>query len=79
VVALQERGERNYYEFAIDKSKRYSRVGPLSAELRKAGAKHKRFDMMMLVDDNEFQKNSVNLSELQASVSAMPATATLPQ
>jgi hypothetical protein len=63
VVVLQKRGERNYYEFALDKSKQYSRVGPLSVELRKADAKHKRFDMMMLVDDNELQKKSVNLYE----------------
>jgi len=63
VVALQRRGERNYYEFAVDKSKRYSRVGPLSVELRNADTKHKRFDMMMLVEDNELQKKSVNLYE----------------
>jgi hypothetical protein len=63
VVALQKRGERNYYEFAIDKSKQFSRVGPLSIELRKADTKNKRFDMRMLVDDNELQKKSVNLYE----------------
>ena len=63
VVALQKRGERNYYEFAIDKSKRYSRVGPLSLELRNADAKHKRFDVMMLVEDNELQKKGVSLYE----------------
>jgi hypothetical protein len=63
VVLLQKRGERNYYEFALDKSKQYSRVGPLSVELRKADTKHKRFDMLMLVDDNELQKKSVNLYE----------------
>jgi hypothetical protein len=63
VVALQKRGERNYYEFSIDKSKQYSRVGPLSIGLRKADTKHKRFNVAMLVDDNELQKNSVNLYE----------------
>lgn len=63
VVVLQKRGERNYYEFAINKSKQYSRVGPLSIALRKADTKHKRFDMMMLVDDNQLQKRSVNLYE----------------
>jgi chromosome segregation ATPase len=63
VAALQKRGERNYYEFAIDKSKQYSRVGPLSIELRNADTKRKRFDMTMLVEDNELQKKSVNLYE----------------
>jgi hypothetical protein len=63
VVALQRRGERKYYEFAVDKTKHYSRVGPLSVELRNADTKHKRFDMMMLVEDNELQKKNVNLYE----------------
>ena len=73
VAVLQKRGERNYYEFAIDKSKQYSRVGPLSVELRKADTKHKRFDMMMLVDDNQLQKKSVNLYEtLWISLSDRP-------
>ena len=63
VAALQKRGERNYYEFATDKSKHYSRVGPLSVQLRNADVKHKRFDMMMLVEDNELQKKNVNLYE----------------
>lgn len=63
VVALEKRGERNYYEFAIDKSKQYSRVGPISVELRKADTKHNRFDMKMLVDDNQLQKKGVNLDE----------------
>jgi hypothetical protein len=63
VVLLQKRGERNYYEFSVDKSKQYSRVGPLSIALRKADTKHKRFDMAMMVDDNELQKRSVNLYE----------------
>jgi hypothetical protein len=63
VVALQKRGERNYYEFALDKSKQSSRVGPVRIALRKADTKHKRFDMTMLVDDNELEKKSVNLYE----------------
>ena len=30
VVALQKRGERNYYEFHLSKSKEFQRVGPLN-------------------------------------------------
>ena len=63
VVALQKRGERNYYEFELNKSKDFQRVGPLRLSLRKADTKHKRFDMNMMVDDNELQKKSVNLYE----------------
>jgi len=63
LVALQKRGERNYYEFELDKSKQFQRVGPLRLALRKADTKHKRFDMNLFVDDNELQKRGVNLYE----------------
>ena len=63
LVALQKRGERNYYEFELNKSKQFERVGPLRLSLRKADSKHKRFDMNMLVDYNQLQKKGVNLYE----------------
>ena len=63
LVALQRRGERNYYEFELNKSKQFERVGPLRLSLRKADTKHKRFDVNMLVDDNQLQKKGVNLYE----------------
>lgn len=63
VVALQKRGERNYYEFELNKSKQFQRVGPLRLALRKADTKHKRFDMNLFVDDNQLEKKRVNLYE----------------
>ncbi len=63
LVALQKRGERNYYEFHLTRSKTFERVGPLRLSLRKADIKRKRFDIMMVVDDNELQKKGVNLYE----------------
>jgi hypothetical protein len=63
VVALQKRGQRNYYEFQLDKSKQFQRVGPVSLSLRKADLKHKRYDLMMMVDDQQLEKKSVNLYE----------------
>jgi hypothetical protein len=63
LVALEKKGERNYYEFDLVKSKQFQRVGPLSLSLRKANAKHEYFDMAMVVDDRELNKNHVNLYE----------------
>jgi hypothetical protein len=63
LVALQKRGERNYYEFELNKSKEFQRVGPLRLALRKADTKHKRFDMNLFVDDNQLEKKGVNLYE----------------
>ena len=63
VVALQKRGELNIYEFKLSKSKELHRVGPLSISLRGANAKHRTFDLAMVVDDNELSKKHVNLYE----------------
>ena len=63
VVALRKRGEQNVYEFKLTKSKEMHRVGPLSISLRGANAKHKTYDLAMVVDDNELNKKHVNLYE----------------
>ena len=63
VAELQRRGERNYYEFQIMRSKQFQRVGPLSLSLHKADTKHRYFDMAMMVDDVKLDKKHVNLYE----------------
>jgi hypothetical protein len=63
LVELQKRGERNYYEFELSKSKQFQRTGPISLSLRKADTKHKRFDLMLLVDDLQLEKKRVNVYE----------------
>jgi len=63
LLVLEKKGERNYYEFEITKSKQFQRVGPLSISLRKTDTKHKSYDFSMLVDDNELSKKKVNLYE----------------
>ncbi len=63
LVALQRRGESDYFEFTLDKSKQFHRVGPVSVSLRKANVKRKSYDITLLVDDIQIQKKSVNLFE----------------
>ena len=63
LVALEKRGERNYFEFDLTKSKDFQRIGPLTLSLRKADTKHKNYDLSMVVDDNELSKKKVNLYE----------------
>jgi hypothetical protein len=62
-VALEKRGERSYYEFSLDRSKQFQKVGPLSVSLRKVDFKRKSYDVALLVDDFTLQKKSVNLYE----------------
>jgi hypothetical protein len=63
LVALQKRGERNYYEFDLDKSKQFRHSGPVGISLRKANTKHQYADLELLVDDAQVSKKHLNLFE----------------
>lgn len=63
VAELRRRGERDYYEFDIPKSKVAQRIGPIGLTLRKADLKRKRYNVEMFVDDNKLEKKNVNLFE----------------
>jgi len=63
LIVLQKRGERNYFEFDLSKSKQFQRFGPLTLSLRRTDAKHMNYDLSMVVDDNQLSKKRVNLFE----------------
>ncbi len=63
LAALQKRGERNYYEFDLVKSKKFQHIGPISIALRKANTKNLFCDLKLLVDDNLLTKKHVSLYE----------------
>ncbi|HWC18102.1 MAG TPA: hypothetical protein VG498_13865 [Terriglobales bacterium] len=63
IVALQRKGERNYYEFDIEKSKQFSHAGPVGVSLRKANTKHQYADLELMVDDRQLSKKHLNLYE----------------
>ena len=63
LVALQKRGERDYVEFDLAKSKQFHHAGPLGISLRKADRKRQYCDVKLLVDDIEITKKHVNLYE----------------
>ncbi len=63
LVALEKKGERNYYEFDLTKSKEFQRAGPISLSLRKTNTKRDYYDLAMLVDDFQLGKKHVNLYE----------------
>jgi hypothetical protein len=63
VVELRKRGERNYYEFDLNKSDAYARTGPVSLSLRKANVKRKYYDLALIVDDQKIEKKHANLFE----------------
>lgn len=61
LVVLQRKGERNYYEFDLNKSKQFSKAGPVGVSLRKANTKHDYADLELTVDDARVQQKHVNL------------------
>jgi hypothetical protein len=61
LVLLQKRGERNYYEFDLTKTKQFQRTGPVEVKLRKANIKHQFADLDLMVNDANLTQKHVNL------------------
>ena len=56
VEELKRKGDRNYYEFTIQKSKTPQRVGPVQMSLNKADQKRSKYTMTVLADDKSIEK-----------------------
>ena len=63
LVALENRGERKYFEFQLGKSKQFQRVGSLGLSVRKVDFKHKSYDLSLLVNDQKIDKKHIYLYE----------------
>lgn len=61
---LKHKGDRNYYEFALEKnSKHATPVGTVSLQLRKTDPKHGKFTLDVISDDKTISKKDKNLFE----------------
>jgi cell division protein FtsB len=60
---LRRRGDRNYYEFAIQKAKAPQRVGPVQIAVNKTDAKKSKYTMTVLVDDKSIEKKDKTAGE----------------
>src|SRR6202044_1648663 len=63
LVVLQKKGERNYVEFDIQKSKQFQREGPIGISLRKADTRHQFADLQLMVEDRNLVQKHVNLNQ----------------
>jgi hypothetical protein len=61
LVVLEKKGERNYAEFDLQRSKQFQHEGPVSISLRKANTKHQYADLQLMVDDRNLSQKHVNL------------------
>lgn len=62
LVALEHRGDRNYYEFTLTKGQKKP-VGTVSLELKKADQKKSRFTLNVYADDKTYEKKDRNVNE----------------
>src|ERR1051326_2434771 len=60
---LKRRGDRNYYEFTVPKSKTAQRVGPVQVTLNKVDPKKSRYTMTVFVDDRSIEKRDKTAGE----------------
>jgi len=60
---LRRKGDRNYYEFTLQKSKTPQRVGPVQISLNKADQKKSRYTVTVLADDKAIEKRDKTAGE----------------
>jgi uncharacterized phage infection (PIP) family protein YhgE len=62
LVLLEHKGDRNYYEFSLDKGQKKP-VGTVSLELKKTDQKRSRFTLDIFADDKVYEKKDRNANE----------------
>jgi DNA repair exonuclease SbcCD ATPase subunit len=60
---LKRKGDRNYYEFTLQKSKTPQRVGPVQMSLNKTDQKKSKYTMTVLADDKSIEKKDKTAGE----------------
>jgi predicted nucleic acid-binding Zn-ribbon protein len=60
---LKRKGDRNYYEFTIQKAKTPQRVGPVQIAVNKTDQKKSKYTMTVLADDKSIEKKDKTAGE----------------
>jgi len=60
---LKHRGDRNYYEFTLDKKNRPIPVSTVSLQLKKTDPKRGKFTLNVMADDRTIEKKDRNVNE----------------
>jgi hypothetical protein len=63
VEELKRKGDRNYFEFTLQKSKTSQRVGPVQISLSKTDPKKSKYTMTVLADDKSIEKKDKTAGE----------------
>jgi cell division protein FtsB len=60
---LKRKGDRNYYEFTLTKTKTPQRVGPIQMNLTKTDQKKSKYTLTVFADDREIEKKDKTSGE----------------
>ena len=60
---LKRKGDRNYYEFTLQKSKTPQRVGPVQVSLNKTDPKKSKYTVTVIADDKTIEKKDKTSGE----------------
>src|ERR1700741_2389873 len=60
---MRRQGDRNYYEFTVQKAKTPQRVGPVQMALNKTDPKKSKYTMTVLADDKSIEKKDKTAGE----------------
>src|SRR3989304_5941776 len=60
---LKRRGERDYFDFDVKKTKQFSRAGPVSVLLNKTDPKRQKYTVTLLANDKRIEKKDKTLLE----------------
>jgi chromosome segregation ATPase len=63
IEELRRLGERDYYEFTIDKKNQREKVGNLMVELRATNPKRTQYSVTIFVDDQRHEKKNLSANE----------------
>jgi len=63
LAELRRKGERDYFEFDIPKSKSFNRVGDVMVQLKKTDPKKQKFEVVINADDTAIQKKDRTANE----------------
>ena len=63
LAELRKRGEREYFEFDINKSKEFAHIADVLVQLKKTDVKRQKFDVVINADDSSITKKDRTANE----------------
>ena len=63
LAELRRRGDREYFEFDMNKSKEFAHIGDVLVQLKKSDVKRQKFDVVIQADDTSITKKDRTANE----------------